>query len=111
MAPYRDLALTGLAVVASVMIDSGLALPRQNANVSAPVGIPAAAAPQSASESGELAHKPGYLEPVDAGHKPAYLALARYLSRRYRIATESARSVVRGELSVVTEDARCGSTT
>lgn len=107
MAPYRELVLTGLAVVASVMINSGWALSRQNVNVGAAGNIvPAVAAPQTAFEPVEVTDTPGHLEPVEVAgkpgerapvevaDKPAFLALARYLSHRYRIATESAHSVV-----------------
>ncbi len=95
LAPYRDLALTGLAVVAAIMINSGLALSRQNANAGAPVSIvPATATSQPAPNPADVADKPAYLEPAEVADKPAYLALARYLSHRYRIATEAARSVV-----------------
>jgi soluble lytic murein transglycosylase-like protein len=81
MAPHHGVALAGLAAVALVLLNSGLALPRQN--VSAVVSIvPAADATPSA------------FEPIEVMDKPEYHALARYLSQRYRIATDSARSVV-----------------
>jgi soluble lytic murein transglycosylase-like protein len=81
MALHYDPALIGLAAAVLVLINGNLALSRQN--VSAPVGsAPAAEASQSAFESNDIADK------------PEYLALARYLSHRYRIATDSAQSVV-----------------
>src|SRR5471030_815708 len=81
MALHHGPALIGLAAAVLVLINSDLALSRQN--VSAPVGIaPAAEASQSAFES------------IDIADKPEYVALARYLSHRYRISTDSAQSVV-----------------
>jgi len=77
----RIAALAGLAAVALVLLNSSSAPSREN--VSALVGIvPAAEATPSAPE------------PIEVTHKPEYHALARYLSQRYRIATDSARSVV-----------------
>lgn len=77
----RNLALIGFAAMALVLINSGLAPSRQNASALASI-VPAAEASQSAPE------------PIEDTDKPECLALTRYLSQRYRIATDSVRSVV-----------------
>ncbi len=81
IALYRDLALSGLAAVALILINSGLALSGQNESPVVSV-VPAAEA------------SPTALEPAEVADKPEYLALAGFLSHRYRLATESARSLV-----------------
>ncbi len=81
MALYYDLALIGVAAVTMVLINSGLALSGQNASRMVSI-VPAADASQTA------------LEPVEVADNLEYLALAGFLSHRYRIATEPARSLV-----------------
>jgi len=68
----HDLALIGLAALALVLINRGLALSGQDESRVASV-VPAA---------------------VELADKPEYLALAGFLSQRYRLATGSARSLV-----------------
>lgn len=72
MAAYYDLTLIGLAAVALVLINHGLALSGQDESRAASV-VPAA---------------------VEIADKPEYLALAGFLSHRYRLANGSARSLV-----------------
>ena len=79
---YDDLARIGFATVALVLINSGSAL--SGHDISRWLGVvPAAEVSQTVPE------------PVEVADKPEYVALARFLSHRYRLATESARSVVR----------------
>ena len=79
---YDDLARIGYATVALFLINSGLALSGHNTSHSVGI-VPAADASQMV------------LEAVEVADKPEYVALARFLSHRYRLDTESARSVVR----------------